>query len=189
MIDDTVLSSEITEEHFVCDLTKCKGQCCIEGDMGAPLDKEELPILEEIYPKVKEYLSEEGRAAIEKQGTHVVDEDGDYCTPLIEDRECAYAIYDEKNTLKCGIEQAYLDGKISWKKPISCHLYPIRISKLEDYWALNYHRWDICADACSLGKSLQVPLFQFLKEPLIRRFGEKWFKELEQEYEDRKAME
>ncbi len=152
----------------------------MEGDYGAPLEEDELEILKKIYPQVKPYLTKAGIKAIEEQGTHVLDEDGDLSTPTIGGRECAYAIYDDKKVLKCGIEQAYLDGKIGWKKPISCHLYPIRITKKKNFEALNYHKWSICSPACSLGKELQVPVYKFLKDPLIRKYGEAWYNELEQ---------
>lgn len=177
-VGEILVSDDIAEKEFVCNLDKCKGACCVEGDFGAPLDEDELEILEEIYPKVKPYLSKEGIREIEKQGTHTTDEDGELCTPIIDGRECVYAIYDKQNVLKCGIEQAYLDGKITWKKPISCHLYPIRITKKKNFEALNYHRWHICSAACTLGKELMVPIYKFLKDPLIRKYGEKWYSEL-----------
>ncbi|MBL7856881.1 MAG: DUF3109 family protein [Cyclobacteriaceae bacterium] len=177
-VGDVLVSDDIAEKEFVCNLEKCKGACCVEGDFGAPLEESELAILEEIYPMVKPYLSPEGIQAIEKQGTHTVDDEGELCTPIIDGRECVYAIYDKKGVLKCGIEQAYNDGKISWKKPISCHLYPIRITKKKEFEAVNYHKWHICSAACSLGKELQVPLYKFLKDPLIRKYGEQWYGEL-----------
>src|SRR5215207_9272128 len=128
-VGEVLVSDDIREREFVCNLDKCKGACCVEGDYGAPLDEDELEILEEIYPKVKPYLSAAGIREIEKQGTHTTDCDGDLVTPVIDGRECVYAIYDKKGILKCGIEEAYNHGKITWKKPISCHLYPIRITK------------------------------------------------------------
>ncbi|MFN3850093.1 MAG: DUF3109 family protein [Spirosomataceae bacterium] len=181
LIEDTVISDDIAEKFFVCNLEKCKGACCVEGDLGAPLEEVELPILDEIYEAVKPYLSKEGIEAIEKQGKYILDEEGDYSTTTIDNKECAYAIYDERGILKCGIEQAYLDGKIDFKKPISCHLYPIRITKYDHYHALNYDRWSICSAACELGEQLSVPVYKFLKEPLIRAFGEDWYQELERE--------
>jgi hypothetical protein len=158
----------------------------VEGDLGAPLEEEELEILERIQEEIKPFLSEVGLKEIEKMGAWVKDDDGDFSTPVIEGRECAYALYDEKGHLKCGIEQAYFAGKTDFRKPISCHLYPIRLAKLADYTALNYDRWSICSDACSNGSSLGVPIYVFLKEPLIRKFGEKWYGELCQEIEERK---
>ncbi|HYF67924.1 MAG TPA: DUF3109 family protein [Ohtaekwangia sp.] len=179
-VGEVLVSDDVRDKEFVCNLEKCKGACCVEGDYGAPLEENELPILEEIYPIVKPYLSPEGIKAIEKQGKHTVDDDGELCTPVIDGRECAYAMYDTKGILKCGIEQAYLDGKITWKKPISCHLYPIRITSKKNFEALNYHKWHICSPACALGKELQVPVYKFLKTPLIRKYGEQWYSELEE---------
>ncbi len=177
-IDDTIISLDVLQKQFVCNLHKCKGQCCIEGDSGAPLDEDELPVLDRIYEQVSVYLREEGRESIEKQGKYVTDLDGDFVTPLIEGKECAYVIFDENQIAKCAIEKAYEEGKIDFKKPISCHLYPIRLQKLRKYTAVNYDVWDICSDACTLGKELKVRVFEFLKEPLIRKFGEDWYNQL-----------
>jgi hypothetical protein len=177
-VGDILVSDDIKTVEFVCHLEKCKGACCVEGDLGAPLEEEELPVMHEIQQAVSPYLTEEGRAAIKVQGPYILDEDGDYSTPTIGGKECAYAHYDEKGVLKCGIEQAYLDGKVKFRKPISCHLYPIRITKKKDFEAVNYHKWSICSDACKFGKSLGVPLYQFLKEPLIRKYGEGWYNNL-----------
>ncbi len=174
-----LISDDVKEHFFVCNLSKCKGACCVEGDLGAPLEKEELPVLDDIYDTVKPYLSKEGIDAIEEQGTYILDEEGDYSTPTVGGKECAYAIYDEKGILKCGIEQAYLEGKTSYKKPISCHLYPIRVTKYDEFEALNYDQWSICSDACDLGSELGVPVYQFLKDPLIRKYGPDWYTELE----------
>lgn len=150
----------------------------MEGDLGAPLEQDELLVLKEIYDTVKPYLSKEGINAIEEQGTYVLDEDGDYSTPTVDGKECAYAVYDDRGILKCGIEQAHLEGKIDFKKPISCHLYPIRTTKYSEFEALNYDRWDICSPACDLGSQLNVPVYKFLKEPLIRKYGKDWYDEL-----------
>ncbi len=177
-VGEILVSDDIRDKEFVCNLQKCKGACCVEGDFGAPLDEDELQILADIYPKVKPYLSPEGIASIEKQGTHVLDDDGELCTPVIDGRECVYAIYDKNKILKCGIEAAYNDGKIDWKKPISCHLYPIRITQKKNFEAINYNKWYICAPACALGKELQVPIYKFLKDPLIRKYGDAWYNEL-----------
>lgn len=184
LVDKAVISDDVKDKFFVCNLEACKGACCVEGDAGAPLEDEETDILEEIYPLVKGYLTEEGRKAIEEQGTWVIDKDGDKGTPTIGDnRECAYALRDEKGVLKCGIEQAYLDNKIEFKKPISCHMYPIRVTKYDDFDALNYDRWDICSPACSLGETLGVPVYKFLKDALVRKYGEEWYGKLVQEIE------
>ena len=179
VLQNTVISDDVRDKFFVCNLEKCKGACCVEGDLGAPLEAEELQILQDNYEHIKPYLSRKGREAIEEQGLYIKDWEGDFSTPTIKDRECAYAIYDESFTLKCGIEQAFLDGKISWKKPISCHLYPIRISKYDGFEALNYDKWGICSAACSFGEELGVPVYKFLKEPLIRKYGENWYNELD----------
>lgn len=178
VIDNTIISDEIKDNFFVCNLTSCKGACCVEGDLGAPLEMDELKMLDQIYEEVRPYLSEKGRNAIEEQGKYIRDFEGDYSTPVTHTKECAYAIYDDNGILKCGIEQAYNDGKIAYKKPISCHLYPIRITKYDDFEAVNYHRWQICNAACSLGNELKVPLYKFLKEPLIRKYGETWYNRL-----------
>lgn len=177
-VGEVLVSDDIKTVEFVCHLEKCKGACCVEGDLGAPLEEDELEKMKEIQSKVKPYLTAEGREAIKKQGPYILDEDGDYSTPTIAGRECAYAHYDKEGVLKCGIEQAYLDGKIDFRKPISCHLYPIRITKKKEFEAVNYHRWSICSAACAYGKSLQVPLYRFLKEPLVRKYGEGWYEEL-----------
>ena len=177
-VGNVILSDDIKDEFFVCDLERCKGACRVEGDLGAPLDKDELPILRSILEKVKPYLSPVGLRTIEVQGPYVLDSDGDFSTPTIGGKECAYAVYDERGILKCGIEQAYLDGKINYKKPISCHLYPIRITRYEKFDAANYDRWHICSPACTLGEKLGVPVYKFLKEPLIRKYGEQWYEEL-----------
>lgn len=174
----TVISDDIKEESFVCDLSKCKGACCVEGDLGAPVSKEELDILDEIYDQVSPYLSALGRDAIEAQGKYIFDSDGEYSTPTIDGKECAYAIYENGNILKCGIEKAWHDGKVPFQKPISCHLYPIRITQYEEYDALNYDRWPICSDACTLGAELKIPVYVFLKDALIRKYGIEWYNDL-----------
>ena len=174
----TIVSEDILEKEFVCNLSACKGACCVDGDAGAPLTTDETKILEDIYTKVKPFLRPEGIAAIEAQGTWRIGTDGDMETPLIDEKDCAYVIYDGKTAL-CGIEQAYNQGIVDWKKPVSCHLYPIRVKDFTEFAAVNYDRWEICDDACSLGKELEVPVYKFVKEALIRRFGADWYAELE----------
>lgn len=182
-INHTLISEDIFDKKFVCDLSACKGECCVSGDSGAPLDKKELNILDKVYPIVKPYMNSKGIDAVEKQGTYVLDTDGDYTTTLVNDgAECAFVFFDDKNIAKCAIEQAYLDGKIEWKKPISCHLYPIRIQEYKEYDAVNYHSWHICKPACECGQQLNVPVFKFLKEPLIRKYGPEWYEELDAVY-------
>lgn len=182
----TIVSEDIIEKDFLCNLSACKGACCIDGDAGAPLDSEEIQILKDIYPKVKPFLRKEGIAAIETQGTHITTAFGDFETPLINGADCAYVIYDDKKTALCGIEEAYNQGEVSWKKPVSCHLYPIRIKEYSEFSAVNYDKWEICDDACTLGKELQVPIYKFVKEALIRKFGEDWYSELEKVAETHK---
>jgi len=189
VVEQTIISDDIKDNFFVCNLDKCKGACCVEGDLGAPLEESELVELERVYDEVAPYLSPEGREAIERQGKFIRDYEGDFSTPTINDRECAYALYDERGVLKCGIEQAYLDNKISFKKPISCHLYPIRITKYDEYEALNYDQWSICSPACSFGKELKIPLYIFLKDALIRKYGEKWYSELVVQIESGNSIE
>ena len=170
-----ILSDDIRDEFFVCNVEKCKGACCVEGDLGAPLEEDELPVMDEIRDKVMPYLSEAGRKAIAEQGAYVLDEEGDYSTPTVGGRECAYAIYDDNGILKCGIEQAYNEGEISFRKPISCHLYPIRIVKYDEFEAANYDRWSICSPACTLGEELKVPVYRFVKDALVRKYGQQWY--------------
>ena len=177
-IDNTIVSEHLLEKKFGCDLNACKGECCVAGESGAPLEEEEIAILEDVWDEVKAYLPKDGVKAIEKQGVFVIDSDGDYTTPLVKGKHCAFTIFDD-GIAKCGIEQAYYDKKITWKKPISCHLYPVRITKYKDYEAVNYHKWDICKPACECGAKLDVPVYKFLKEPLIRKFGKDWYKQLE----------
>ena len=183
-IDDKLISEDLFSEEFVCNLAKCKGICCVEGDAGAPLDEDETKILDEIYPKIKSYLRPEGIEAIEEQGTYTLDFEGDLVTPLVNNAECAYVIFDEKGYTKCAIEKAYEDGVIDWQKPISCHLYPIRITEYSNFSAINYHEWDIFSDACTLGKELGVKVYQFLKKPLIRKYGEEFYQTLSEAAEE-----
>ncbi|MFA8436987.1 MAG: DUF3109 family protein [Marinifilaceae bacterium] len=177
-IGKALVSLDVIEKKFICDISKCCGACCVEGDSGAPLEEDEKQILEEVYPDIKEYLTEKGIEEIEKQGTSVIDSDGDLVTPIINDKECVYTIF-ENGVAMCGIEKAFLDGKISYRKPISCQLYPIRITQYEEFDAVNYNKWDICKAARELGYKVGTPVYKFLKEPLIRKYGEDWYKELE----------
>ncbi len=178
-IGKTIVSEDIIQKDFVCNLSACKGACCIDGDAGAPLDPEETKILQDIYPKVKPFLRKEGIAAIEAQGTFITTEDGELETPLINGADCAYVTFDNRGTALCGIEEAYNQGEIDWKKPVSCHLYPVRVQDYSEFAAVNYHHWHICDDACTLGKELQVPVYKFVKQALVRKFGEDWYEELE----------
>ena len=193
-IDNVLVSDAIVEAQFVCDLMKCKGGCCEDGDAGAPLTKEELGILNDIYEIVKPYLTQEGIRWIEKHGRYLYDREFGWVTPTIEGKMCVYGFKDEHGIIKCGIEQAYRDGKIGFKKPISCHLYPIitHEGKKGDYDRMNYEpRETLCKPACSLGKKLKVPVYAFLKEPLVRKYGEAFYDALEKiakDYFDAKAL-
>lgn len=180
-IGDTLISEEIIENDFVCNLSACKGACCVDGDAGAPLNMAETKILDAIYEKVKPYMRPEGIAAVEANGTFVADEfeAGEWETPLVNGAECAYAIFEGDGMVKCAIEAAHKEGKVDWKKPVSCHLYPIRIKEYSKFIAVNYDKWHICSAACSLGKELQVPVYKFVKDALVARFGEAWYSELE----------
>ncbi len=178
-LEDKLISSELFERKFVCDLNACKGACCVEGDNGAPLSDEEVQILKEIYPKVKPYMRSEGIEAVEKNGVSYLDQWQKPATTLVNNKECAFVFFDEKGITKCSIEAANLNGDISFKKPISCHLYPIRVTDVGEAKALNYEYWDICKAACVCGEKLNVPVYKFLKEPLIRAYGESFFKDLE----------
>ena len=178
VLGDAILSDDIRERMFVCDLEKCKGACCVEGDLGAPLEESELETMKDIQDQVRPYLTEEGRKAIDDQGPYILDEDNEYSTPTLNGKECAYAVYDENQILKCGIEQAYNDGKIDFQKPVSCHLYPVRVKKYEEIYGVNYDEWKICDPACTLGESLKVPLYKFVRDGLIRKFGREWYEKL-----------
>lgn len=176
----TVVSEEILENHFVCDLSACKGACCVDGNAGAPLEEEETHILNDITEDIKPFLREEGIKAIAEQGAFVKGNDGDWETPLVDKRECAYVVFEENGIARCGIEKAHNAGVLGWKKPVSCHLYPVRIREYTKLTAVNYHKWQICDPACSLGEQLKIPIYKFVKEALIRKFGQNWYTELEE---------
>ncbi len=178
-IEDKLVSLDVIGEQFVCDLSACKGACCVYGDYGAPLEEAELPILDSIYEQVKPYLPEQGIATIEQEGMHVFVEDtARHATPLRDDGVCAYAFF-KNGVALCGIEQAFKDGKIDFPKPISCHLYPIRVNVHKHYEAVNYERWNICKAACDNGKNLKVTVFRFVKDALIRKYGIEFYNALE----------
>lgn len=177
-IEDKIISFDVFEKKFVCDLSACKGACCVDGESGAPLNDDELVVLNDVYEKIKPYMRKEGINAIEKQGIYVLDSDGDTTTTLVDNKECAFVYYDNNFTAKCSIEQAYNDGKVDFKKPISCHLFPIRIKVYKDFDAVNYESINICKPACDCGEKLKVPVFKFLKEPLIRKYGEQWYSQV-----------
>lgn len=178
-IDDTLVSLDVIEQHFLCDLSHCKGECCVEGDSGAPLEKEEEEELKKALPEVWNDLSPEAQAVIEKQGVAYTDSDGDLVTSIVGNKDCVFTCYDTDGTCKCAIEKAYREGRVSFYKPVSCHLYPIRITKYDTFQAVNYHRWNVCRAAEILGRKENVPVYKFLKEPLIRKFGKEWYEALE----------
>jgi hypothetical protein len=182
IIQDKLVSDDIVKEQFVCNLNACKGACCWEGDSGAPLEKDELPVLDEIFEAVKPYLSPAGIAAVEAQGKYVFFKEAEeWGTPLVDNGPCAYMTLGADGIAQCGIERAWRDGKIDFRKPISCQLYPIRVVKNEEvgFEALNYDRWSICSAACEKGQKEQVPVYQFLKDALIRKYGADFYEELD----------
>jgi len=180
-IDNVLISDDVIEAKFVCDLHKCKGGCCEDGDAGAPIEKDEKKILDENFDAIKGYLSKDGLREIERQGKYLYDREFGWVTPTVDGKICAYGYHDTHGIIKCAIEQAYNDGKLSWKKPISCHLYPIKISKRKEYTNINYEPRDVlCKPACALGKKLKLPVYQFLKEAIVRKFGSVFYTTLHQ---------
>jgi hypothetical protein len=176
-IDKTLISDDLRTECFACDLMACKGECCVDGDAGAPLEEEEISILEDSLDQIKPYMTEDGLEVVELGGVFDYDMFGHYVTPLVNGRECAF-VYRENGIAFCAIEKANREGKIEYLKPISCHLYPVRINKYKDFDAVNYHEWHICKPAVLNGKRNNVPLYVFLKDSLIRKYGEAWYNEL-----------
>ncbi len=183
LVDDTLVSEELKSINFSCDLSQCKGDCCVEGDAGAPLEEEEIALLEDALEEIKPYMAPKGLEVVEKTGVFDYDIDGEYVTPLVNDRECAF-VYFENGISYCAIEKAWLEGKISFQKPISCHLYPVRLTKLKHHIAVNYDRWPICKAALLKGKQENLPLYKYLKSPLIRKFGDSWYHKLARAMED-----
>lgn len=180
-IEDKLISFDIFEKHFICDLPKCLGTCCVDGQSGAPLEEREIELLKKELPLIEPYLKPSGYEAIKKQGVALMDPDGDMVTPLIDNEECAFSI-NENGITSCAIEKAWLEGKVKFRKPISCHLYPIRAKKYSTFTALNYDQWNICKPACELGAKEGVPVFRFLKESITRAYGENFYNELEEAY-------
>lgn len=187
-VGDVVVSTDCLTEMFCCDLEACRGECCIEGDAGAPVDLEEIDKLEEVLPQVWNDLSASAQAVIDKQGVAYTDCEGDLVTSIVNGKDCVFTCYDEKGCCFCAVEKAYRAGKTDFYKPLSCHLYPIRIKQFGDTVALNYHRWDVCKVAVAKGEREQLPVYRFLKEPLIRRFGAGWYAELEEVVREMKAQ-
>lgn len=185
IVEDCIISEDIAEKCFCCELAQCKGQCCVEGDCGAPLEEAETAILEQILPEVAPYMTPEGLKVVREEGVSTLDNAAEPCTPLVANRECAYVAWGKDGTAFCAIEQAYRDGKTDFIKPISCHLYPIRVDRFGEFQALNYHRWDVCHCAVAKGEECGVPLYRYLKEPLTRCFGKEWYAELLKAIEER----
>lgn len=185
IVKDCIVSDHLADLRFACDLAKCKGACCVEGDSGAPLREEEVAVLESVLPAVLPYMSEKGREAVARQGVAVRDKDGDLGTPLVDGRECAFTVWDDDGTALCAIEKAYRDPRsrfpaldAPFPKPVSCHLYPVRVEEYGDFTAVNYHEWEVCRCAVAKDNTMRKPLYEYLKEPLIRRFGQEWYDEL-----------
>lgn len=191
-IDNKLVSDDVVEAKFVCDLNKCKGGCCEDGDAGAPLEQAELQKMKDVYETVKKYMTPEGIRETERQGKYLFDHEFGWVTPTIKGELCAYGFRDESGIIKCAIEKACLNGEIDWKKPISCHLFPIRITKSKedpDLEYVNYEpREDLCKAACSLGKKLKVPVYIFLKEAITRKYGEEFYETLAATAEHLKAV-
>lgn len=182
IIQNLLVSDDVVEQQFLCNLSACKGACCWEGDFGAPLEEQEMAILDTELEAIKPFLTEKGLKAIEEQGCYTwSDESKEFGTALIDNGACAFMTYNELGIAQCGIEQAHRAGVIDFLKPISCHLYPIRVNKDEatDFEALNYDKWDICSAACTLGKKEQLPVYRFVKAALVRKYGEAFYEELD----------
>lgn len=188
-IQDVVVSFDVLKEKFLCDLSACKGACCIEGDAGAPVELDEVEKLEEVLPLIEDELSPEARAVIDKQGVVYVDQEGDLVTSIVNGKDCVFTCYDEKGCCYCAIEKAFREGKTDFMKPVSCHLYPIRVKDFGAFQGVNYNRWDVCKAAVLLGEKENLPVYKFLKEPLIRKFGEEWYEELEIAVEELRKQE
>ena len=182
LIDNTTISEELKTVKFACNLKKCKGLCCIEGDAGAPLLEEEISLIEDSIDEIKIYMTENGIRVIEDFGVFEYDMAGQFVTPLVNGRECAYANFTD-GIAWCAIEKAWEKKKISFRKPVSCHLYPVRISTYKNYEAVNYHEWEICKPALVNGRRKDIALYKFLKEPLIRRYGNQWYNALVKQIE------
>jgi hypothetical protein len=179
VIQDTILSEELFDKKFTCNLEKCKGACCVEGDRGAPLNKDELEIIANLLPKIKPYMNPDFAKDVDKKGFYEIDVDGEPVTTCQPSGECNFVVYDKEGITQCAIELANNDKVIDYKKPISCHLYPIRLQKYKAFTAVNYSQWDICKPACTLGEELSMPVYKFTKDALIRKFGQEWYNEVE----------
>ena len=179
-VGDVIVSGDLIGEKFCCDLDACKGECCIDGDAGAPVTLEEIEKLEEVLPEVWDDLSDQAQEVIDAQGVAYTDRDGDLVTSIVDNKNCVFTFYDDKGCCLCALEKAFREGRTDWCKPASCHLYPIRVSKVGGKDALNYHRWSVCKAAVLNGERLNLPVYKFLKGPLVAAYGEEWYKELEE---------
>ena len=187
-VQDVVVSFDVLKEKFLCDLSACKGACCIEGDAGAPVELDEVEKLEEVLSLIEDELSPEARAVIDEQGVVYVDQEGDLVTSIVNGKDCVFTCYDDKGCCYCAIEKAFREGKTDFMKPVSCHLYPIRVKDFGEFKGVNYNRWDVCKAAVLLGQKENLPVYKFLKEPLIRKFGAEWYEELETAVEELKKQ-
>ena len=178
--EDTLISDDVLKEFFACDVVKCKGACCIEGDKGAPITKDEVEVIESILPTVFEELSEEHKDFINANGFYEKDDDGELVTTCLDDGKCCFVVEQPNGILNCGIENAFYKNKVDFVKPISCHMYPVRIKEYDTYTALNYHQWYLCSEACAKGDQEQIKVYEFVETALRRRFGDKWFDGLKQ---------
>ena len=178
-IEDTLVSLDLIERYFHCDLQVCRGLCCIEGEAGAPLEKEEFEILREMLPAIWDDLLPKAQKVIEKQGVGYIDASGETVTSIVNGKDCVFTSYEPNGICRCAIEKAFNEKRINFRKPISCHLYPVRVTQYKNYRAVNYNRWKICRPAETLGEKAQIPIYRFLREPLIRKFGEKWYDTLD----------
>ena len=183
-IEDKIISDELFEKKFVCDLQKCKGGCCVEGDSGAPLRSKEIKEIAKNLSIIKSEMSTKGLNAIKNNDFHYLDSDGDKVTKLVDGKECVFVVFDKNNIAKCSIESAYRKNKINFNKPISCHLYPVRIKKYDSFTAVNVDSWHVCKPACECGTELNVPVFKFLKDAIVRSWGLDFFKHLDSVYNE-----
>ena len=178
-VGEAIVSFDVLKEPFCCDLNCCKGVCCIEGDAGAPVTIDEVAAIENLLPEIEQHLSPEAKDVISKQGVAYTDASGDLVTSIVNGKDCVFTCHDGNGCCHCATEKAFHDGKVSFMKPVSCHLYPIRVKKLGEYWGLNYDRWEVCGAARIKGQREHIPVYRYLKEPLVRRFGKEWYDELE----------
>lgn len=178
-IQDVIVSFDVLTKCFSCDLSACKGACCIEGDAGAPVTPDEIAQIEELLPEIWNGLSIEARGVINRQGVAYTDPEGELVTSIVNGKDCVFTCYGADGCCYCAIEKAFREGRCKFKKPVSCHLYPIRVKKTGDYYALNYDRWDVCRAAVLKGEAEGTPIYKYLREPLIRRFGQAWYDELD----------